>query len=479
MIQVLAITNTTEIRKQIVSLRKNKQFLQFSISKNFSTLLKKVKESKVDILLLDLSSYLQVEDREGFSDDFFLEPSSFLTIILASWENPSHHDFVFTHDKDFASVFWYSDKKPFSWQPQYLAKFIKKYAVYLKKINELELIRSYNETLRNTLKVMVRRKKPAEKNFQKSFGPFFNTFIISEAFLQFVQNNPEGKLEKIFLMGEVGLQQEEIARYVHFLRFPKQSAPFMSLDFSAIQENMQEPMLLSILKDMSQLFSSSTRQEIVSTLYLSGIEKLSWNFQEKLLKILHDRFFVDENNKRITLHAFIIFSYTGDLNILVDSGMFRQDLFSHLKTYLVWLEPVRKSRKDIEPFLIKYFPSYQREHIKEVANFFLTYDCRGNVEELISVSSQLLQEKYYKEQSQLQEHEQLFSQRNFLREKFNQNFQPALFSMPPLSLKNIEKEHIHYALQYTKGNVSETSRLLGVSRKTLYSKMQNYNIKYK
>lgn len=471
MIEVLAITSSIEIRKHILSLKKNKLLLHFSISKNLSSLSKKVKESKIDILLLDLNSYPHIENNPISFNEFFTKPTSFLTITLANWDNKKHHTFVFNNKENFASVFWYSNKEPFSWQPQYLATFIKKYAVYFKKVNELELIRSYNETLRNTLEIMSHKKKPVEK----SFGPFFNSFVNSEAFRQSIQNNSEEKLEKIFLMGEAGLQQEAIARYTHFLRFPKHTAPFMSLDFSAIQENIHESMLFSILKDMSQLFHSSTNKRMVSTLYLSGIEKLSWNLQEKLLKILHDRYFIDENGKRIELHAFIIFSYTGDLNMLVQSGVFRQDLFSHLQNYLIWLDPVRKSRKEIEPFLLKYFPSHQIEHIKKIAEFFQTYDCRGNVEELISVSGQLLQEKYYRQQERAEES----AQKSFLREKPIQNLQPELFHMPPLSLKDMEKEHIYHTLQYTKGNISETSRLLGVSRKTLYTKINNYKISNK
>lgn len=494
MLFVQVVTDSAEIKKQLSTLKKQEAGMHISVSKNFKSALQKITKQQTDVFFIDLNIFFENNTDISSPSEFFtsdISSTEFAVLVLSDWQNPLHHRFVSQHIERIDNTFWYANEEPFVWNNKALAVFLNNSGKHLKRYQNLQITTFHNETLHKALSLISTNPKKDGKTKSPVFKPFFNSFFAGEACNTFMQENAD--TEKILLMGETGLQQDEIARYLHFLKFKNTNAPFIPLDFSKLPQATHEKMLLRLLKQMNDLFSHSSQEhKTAGTLYLSGIENLSWQFQSKLLKILHERYFIWEKQK-IVINAFIIFAYFGDLNLLVSAGIFRQDLFSHLKTNLFWLSPVRKSPQDIEPFLLKYFKDSDKNVIKKIATYFLNYDCRGNVDELVNIVTKFLQNPQLLKPQSLKpsrsekmdvsmlgmstaEEKVLYHLvENFEREKSKDTRQGNLFT--PMPLEEIEKEYIASTLQYCRGNISEASRTLGISRKTLYAKMNRYNIK--
>lgn len=498
------VSKSKEIKKELFRLKKSNLKIHISSSQSLETALKKCRNQPTDFLLLDIYSLcLEEKNFPCCLENLFPAPPSFTILLLADMLSPWQKKFVNVNKNYLHDVFWYrQEQNSFSFSDPLFEHFIYRNYYALQNLHELQITRFHNFTLQKSLAFSSAQNKKNKNTFV--FPPFFNAFIESQETKNFVADNPE--VEKILLTGEPGLQQEEIARYFHWLKFKKSSAPFISLNISRIPLRQQEAILLRLLRQVSKLFVSDDNK-ILGTIYLEGIESIAWDLQSKLLKILHERFFttaVSSNSTNTTskeilpLRAFLIFSYSGDLNLLVNSGIFRQDLFFNLQDNVFCLEPVRSYKQNIEHFLSRYFKDADTLLIKKIADFFLTQECAGNVDELLALASEFLHDpsllpnsndaKQKLPQKLIQQDSASSSTlsdensltpplQNFIREqsKRTQN-QDSLFHNPNLSLEEMEKHYIAHVLQQHKGNISESSRSLGITRKTLYAKISRYNI---
>jgi len=310
-------------------------------------------------------------------------------------------------------------------------------------------------------------------------------------------------LSPVLISGPEGLEQNELAEYIHSHSKNKQH-PLITIDLSKIEPHLQESIIFgsaqSNIPGLKYCNESALEQTGKGTLHIKYLENLSWGLQSRLLKTMWDHYFLRDTQK-IQVKCRIIFSMYNNPKKSIDQGVLRQDLHSHLSLYSVKIPLISQRKKDI-PLIIDQFARAYEERtgtkitVTESAKFTLTRKRYiGQIEQLLQTLKELFQLANTEINDQLiAEREKISPVKSnkgndpspenspFLRENVSDATQQrSLFNnstpnWPAVSLAELERNYIIETLQRTFFNISETSRVLGISRKTLYEKIKKYNI---
>ena len=202
------------------------------------------------------------------------------------------------------------------------------------------------------------------------------------------------------------------------------------------------------------------------TLFLNEISDLDLNLQSGLLDA------IDQNNiqhaggsKEITPKTRIISTSTTDMETLITTGKFREDLFFRLNAAEYEIPPLRERREDIVSLLLRFMDEFNIrlmlsvERITPLAGEFLrNYDWPENIPQLRSLCESMM----VKMKGNTIDLEHIPEE---IRIRKLDAFK---------SLQEIQKEHIITTLDALKGNKSRTAKVLGISRTTLISKVKQY-----
>lgn len=280
----------------------------------------------------------------------------------------------------------------------------------------------------------------------------------------------------VLVLGETGTGKELAARAIHDLS-PRAGNPFVAINSSTLQETILESELFGYKKGA---FTGAQTDKMGlleiahnGTLFVDEIGDMGQAIQAKLLRVLETGTFVklgDTKETRVDIR--FIFATNKNLKTEMQEKKFRSDLFFRINTFTITLPPLREKKDDIallaDYFLDKFKGGGKRKEFSPKAiSFFMAYDWPGNVRELENVieRSVLLSGK----------------RPEILAEDFPEDMlknihleTPRLESSPsagPVNLAKMEDEHIKTVLASVDGNKSEAARLLGISRKKLYSKI--------
>lgn len=203
-------------------------------------------------------------------------------------------------------------------------------------------------------------------------------------------------LANVLILGESGTGKELVARAIHE-HSPRKDGPFVPINCGGIPENLLESELFGYMKgaftgayaDKPGLFEVAHG----GTVFLDEIGELSPFLQVKLLRVVQEKTFRRIGGARdISVDVRIISATNRNLEELVKSGDFREDLFYRLNVIPVEVPPLRERKEDI-PLLVDYFiEKYSREYKKEIKKIspyamgLLTqYPFPGNVRELENI----------------------------------------------------------------------------------------------
>ncbi len=280
----------------------------------------------------------------------------------------------------------------------------------------------------------------------------------------------------VLVLGETGTGKELAARAIHDLS-PRAGNPFVAINSSTLQETILESELFGYKKGA---FTGAQTDKMGlleiahnGTLFVDEIGDMGQAIQAKLLRVLETGTFVklgDTKETRVDIR--FIFATNKNLKTEMQEKKFRSDLFFRINTFTITLPPLREKKDDIallaDYFLDKFNGGGKRKDFSPKAiSFFMAYDWPGNVRELENVieRSVLLSGK----------------RPEILAEDFPEDMlknlhldNPRLENSPsagPVNLAKMEDEHIKTVLASVDGNKSEAARLLGISRKKLYSKI--------
>jgi len=279
----------------------------------------------------------------------------------------------------------------------------------------------------------------------------------------------------VLILGESGTGKEVLARAIH-LESPRAAGPFVAVSCAALTETLLESELFGHEKGAFTGAAARRKGKFESadggTLFLDEIGDISPKLQLDLLRVLEDRrFHRVGGTDPIEVDVRIIAATNRDLRKAVGEGRFREDLYYRLNVVPITLVPLRERREDVPLLvedLLERLSAEQNRRVEgvsaEAMARLVAHEWPGNIRELRNVLERAL----------------VVATGSILQASdFGFATEPGaeVDRVGPLSLEEIEKRHIGNVLRHTDGNVSQTARILGIDRVTLYNKMRKYNLK--
>jgi DNA-binding NtrC family response regulator len=279
----------------------------------------------------------------------------------------------------------------------------------------------------------------------------------------------------VLISGESGTGKELAARAIHQLS-PRKEGPFIAVNCAALPENLIQSELFGHEKGA---FTGAYQRKIGrmeaatgGTIFLDEIGDLPKPLQVNLLRILQEQ--VIErlgSNREINLNVRMIAASHVNLELAVQAGTFREDLYYRLNVLGLKSPPLREREDDVEILATHFFEKFSAESRSAARGYsdsalrvMNRYSWPGNVRELINRVRQAV-----------------IMSENRLLNPANLGLEKRIICDISLTLEqaraHADNEIIRSALRRNKNNVSEAARQLGVSRATLYRLLQQTKLK--
>ncbi|HXA85247.1 MAG TPA: sigma-54 dependent transcriptional regulator [Candidatus Dormibacteraeota bacterium] len=283
----------------------------------------------------------------------------------------------------------------------------------------------------------------------------------------------------VLVHGESGTGKETVARAIHS-QGPFRDRPFLLVDCTVTANGALENELFGPIKSANG--SAKSRDGLFTlasggTVFLDEIGEMPLDIQGKLIRALQDReFHVQGNGKSIPVDARMIAATSRDLEMAVQQGTFRRDLFFRLNVVSLRLPPLRERKEDIRPlaehFLERVSQTRQAHYSinPEAIKLLQFYDWPGNVRELENCLERAVAMSAgpVLQTADFPPHIRTASLRATVPGK-----QARI-----LPLAELEKQAILEALQQLNGDKLMTARALGIGKTTLYRKLKEYGISH-
>jgi DNA-binding NtrC family response regulator len=292
----------------------------------------------------------------------------------------------------------------------------------------------------------------------------------------------------VLVSGPSGTGKELVARAIHQASLRKEG-PFIAKNCAAFSEQLLESQLFghvkgaftSAIKDQKGLFEAAHG----GTLFLDEVGELPLHLQAKLLRVLQEGMIMPVGTtEERPVDVRIIAATNRTLEDMVAEGAFREDLYFRLHVIHIPLPSLRERKEDI-PLLVTHFldrafekkGGARKQVTKEVLAVFMSHKWRGNIRELENELERMCILSGDATEMGLE----LLSPHLVKNAPDAQSVQVPripLADYPSMkeALTALEKEMIRASLEKNKGNKSVAARELGISRSSLISKVQEYNL---
>ena len=287
----------------------------------------------------------------------------------------------------------------------------------------------------------------------------------------------------ILILGESGSGKEVIAEFIH-KESKRRGSPFMDINCYALSDSLIESELFGHEKGA---FTGAATTRIGrfeaangGTLFLDEIGDIPLSTQSKLLKAIESKKILRiGRNLPISVDFRLISATNKDLQLEINEGRFREDLYYRLSTIVIEVPPLRKRTEDLGKlidFFIRKSESVMGMKItdidKAVLNFLYHYDYPGNVRELKNIIERLvvLSENGTIRESGLMK-TKVISDTGSVKDFFNTD-------RPLRDIRSdFEAKYIEGLLEKNNHNIGKTAEILGISRRQLFNKISEYGLK--
>jgi DNA-binding NtrC family response regulator len=279
----------------------------------------------------------------------------------------------------------------------------------------------------------------------------------------------------LLITGETGAGKEVCARFLHSVS-PRSGEPFIAVNCAAIPADVMERELFGARGQGAQGFHHGFAERARSgILFLDEVSDLTPALQAKLLRLVETREYNRVGGEQLLrFHGRIVCSTHAEIGGLIGSGRFREDLFYRINGITVNVPPLRDRADDI-PWLIDLFfehfralaPSGLRGVSTLAYDAAMEYAWPGNVRELrnrLERSIALARSPWVMPADMFPETVPL------------EHVMVRAFATLSETRDIAERRQIERALKQTGGQIIEASRLLGVSRTTLWDKMRRLGV---
>jgi two-component system response regulator HydG len=322
--------------------------------------------------------------------------------------------------------------------------------------------------------------KSRQKQLIADLGQAYHKFIGVSPPMQKVFDTIQkvsGTDANVLILGENGTGKELAARALH-RNSTRCEEVFIGVDMGAISETLFESELFGHVKGA---FTDAKKDrmgrfELASggTLFLDEIGNLPLSLQAKILRVLETRQVIAlGSNKPRPIDIRLICASNMPVHDLVNKNEFRQDLLYRVNTVEIHLPPLREREEDI-PLLTDYFLNiychkYKKPNKKVGAaalKKLSTYLWPGNVREL----------QHSIERAVILSDSQVLQPEDFFFSIPSQENKDSLLDFDTYNLEAVEKTVICRVLERYKGNISKAAQELGLTRTSLYRRMEKYGI---
>ena len=275
----------------------------------------------------------------------------------------------------------------------------------------------------------------------------------------------------VLLLGETGTGKSQIARYIHF-QSPRATRPLIEVHCAALPETLLESELFGHERgaftgaDVRKVGHLAAADH--GTLFLDEIGDVTPSTQLKLLRFLQDKSFVPVGSTQArSVEVRVVSATNRDLTAAIKAGSFREDLFYRLNVFAIRVPPLRERPDDVLPLAERFLERRGLPGSKLGAaarKKLVAHHWPGNVREL----------------------ENTLERAVILAG--SDEIGPALFSLEAtaagadtakasalltqgFNLDAFEQELLRAALERTNGNKSAAARILGITRRRLYSRL--------
>lgn len=283
----------------------------------------------------------------------------------------------------------------------------------------------------------------------------------------------------VLITGESGTGKELIAGAIHF-NSTRKVGPYVKVNCAAITETLLESELFGHEKGS---FTGAERrkdgrflQANGGSIFLDEISEMPLSMQVKLLRVLQEREITRVGGENvIKIDTRVIAATNRDLEAMVASGSFREDLYYRLNVVNLKTPALRERKEDIPLLAMSFLEMFAERNRKKIKGYtpaamdcMVKYDWPGNVRELMNAVERavVLGRLEYLDVNDLP------GAGKESEERPGYAF-PETGDMP---LEEIEKITILKTLESLKGNKSETARRLGITRRTLHKKLKKYGV---
>lgn len=278
----------------------------------------------------------------------------------------------------------------------------------------------------------------------------------------------------ILITGENGTGKDVLAKYIHS-NSNRSLEPFVRADLGSLTESIFESELFGYKKgaftdakeDRVGKFEASNK----GTIFLDEIGNIPLHLQSKLLTVLQTKSVCRVGSiLPISIDMRVISATNRDLEEMVASSMFREDLLYRINTIHIHMPSLRERVEDIVPMANMFINKYKKKYTKEIAGLdekaskmLIDYCWPGNIREL----------EHTIEKSVILSQGSVISSKDLL---ISPSKRGVVLKGDIVPLESLERDMICRALEKFGGNMSQVANKLGVTRQTLYNKIRKYGI---
>jgi DNA-binding NtrC family response regulator len=282
----------------------------------------------------------------------------------------------------------------------------------------------------------------------------------------------------VLIWGESGSGKELVARAIHAVS-PWRDKKFIAINAGALASEL---FISEFFGHVRGAFTGAhadkkgfLEEAHEGTLFLDEIGELSHAIQVKLLRVLQEReYFRLGSTQYQKVDTRIIASTNKDLQVEMQRGNFRKDLFYRLNINSIYVPPLREHKEDIPILTYHFLRKYNQidnKKIRDVSNpvmdLLQEYDYPGNIRELENIVNHMVSV----ENSSVLNRSSL---PQYFLDAFPRHQAKGTFAAK--SLEEVEREYIRKVLEFTGGNRTQATKILGISRVNLIHKIKKYKL---
>ena len=434
-----------------------RHFAQIDVEKNPESLPDLIQNEQYDVILLDMNFTKDVSSgKEGFhwlEKILAINPSSVVVLITAYGDEQTAVQAIKSGATDFVLKPWENEKL-------------------------LATISSSMQLSQTRQEVVA--LKDRQKVISAELNSKFHDLIGESKAMQEVYKTIERVAEtdaNVLILGENGTGKELVARAIHAQSNRKNEA-FINVDLGSITETLFESELFGHVKgaytdakeDRVGRFGAATK----GTVFLDEIGNLSTPLQAKLLSTLQSRQIVRVgSNKIIDIDIRLVCATNMPLYEMVMKNTFRQDLVYRINTIEIDIPPLRDRTQDI-PLLtnhfLKIYSSKYKKEIHKISDAVISrmavYSWPGNIREL----------QHAVERAVIMSNTSVLQPEDF---NFNISYVEGdqdNVTIEQYNLDEVEKILIRKVLKKYNGNITQAANELGLTRSSLYRRLEKYGI---